>query len=511
MIHDFKKFKPRFSFLLLLLLSAACIFAKESAENRLTLDINLTFGEFLLVFALFALILFVIVPLLLITHKKNLAIEYDNVTGLPTFAQFEKKVRHVLKSNRKNKYMILLLNANNFRIINDTYGIVLGNEILRKIGAFFERHLERNEFVCRFYADNFVLFLKRPEFFWDIEERVFNMTDVDHIVRGYLPAKYNFSFSSSVYHIENPNDDVESMIDKANLAMKLCKDNFLTHRVIEYTPEMKESYEWNREITLSMEESFANREFEVFYQPKFSFKDESIIGAEALIRWNSPRKGFLMPGKFVPLFEENGFIEKIDKFVLTKVAQFLEEWNKNRGIAKWQPLTISFNLSRSHLQNPNLISELKKIVAPYDIGSNKIEVELTERIMIDNYKHLVKVMKEIKKAGFSVSVDDFGSGYSSLNLLKNMPADVIKLDKDFLYSREELERNNSKEKIIITSVIEMAKKLNITTVAEGVETKDQCEMLKGIGCDIAQGFYYAKPMQEKNFMELLGVCDAKTG
>jgi EAL domain-containing protein (putative c-di-GMP-specific phosphodiesterase class I) len=120
-------------------------------------------------------------------------------------------------------------------------------------------------------------------------------------------------------------------------------------------------------------------------------------------------------------------------------------------------------------------------------------------------------MKEIKKAGFSVSVDDFGSGYSSLNLLKNMPADVIKLDKDFLYSREELERNNSKEKIIITSVIEMAKKLNITTVAEGVETKDQCEMLKGIGCDIAQGFYYAKPMQEKNFMELLGVCDAKTG
>ena len=166
---------------------------------------------------------------------------------------------------------------------------------------------------------------------------------------------------------------------------------------------------------------------------------------------------------------------------------------------KLTPLTISFNLSRCHLYNPNLIRELRDIAAQYDIGENKIEVELTESIMFDNHQRLIKVMKEIKNAGFSISVDDFGSGYSSLNLLKSMPADVIKLDKEFLSVTPE----NQKENIIISSVIEMAKKLKIKTVAEGVETKDQCEMLRKIGCDIAQGFYYAKPMHEKNFLLLL--------
>ena len=163
------------------------------------------------------------------------------------------------------------------------------------------------------------------------------------------------------------------------------------------------------------------------------------------------------------------------------------------------PLTISFNLSRYHLYNPNLIKELKDIASKYDIGENRIEVELTESIMFDNQKKLIKVMNEIKKAGFLISVDDFGSGYSSLNLLKSMPADVIKLDKDFLSNAPE----NQKENIIIQSVIEMAKKLKIKTVAEGVETKLQSDMLKSIGCDIAQGFFYAKPMKESDFLDLL--------
>jgi EAL domain-containing protein (putative c-di-GMP-specific phosphodiesterase class I) len=248
-----------------------------------------------------------------------------------------------------------------------------------------------------------------------------------------------------------------------------------------------------------MDKAIENMEFEVFFQPKFKFEDESVIGAEALIRWNNPRKGFLQPAKFVPLFEDNGFIEKIDKYVLKKVCMFLDDWNKSPESKNHAPLTISFNLSRCHLYNTNLIKELKDIASQYEIGDNKIEVELTESVMFDNQQRLIKMMGEIKKAGFGVSVDDFGAGYSSLNLLKNMPADVIKLDKEFLSGGPE----NIKENVIITSVIEMAKKLNITTVAEGVETKTQCDLLKNIGCDIAQGFYYAKPMPQSNFRELL--------
>ena len=335
------------------------------------------------------LICFVIALLLLILHKKSYMIEHDNITGLPAYSHFEFDAKKLLKNALPNEYMILSLNADNFRIINDTYGILCGNEILKLLGKHFASQCGKNEFVCRFYADNFVFLIKNMEFFWDIEERVYNMTNVDNIVKKYLPPKYQFTFSASIYRIENPLDDIESMISKANLAQKLYKNHFATHRVIEYTSELKESYSWNREITLSMEEAFENKEFEVFYQPKFKFEDETIIGAEALIRWNNPRKGFLPPAKFIPLFEDNGFIEKIDKFVLNNVCNFLEEWNKTKE-SKSNPLTISFNLSRYNIYNPNLISDLKQISRSYDIGDNKIEVELTERIMVDNPNRLIK-------------------------------------------------------------------------------------------------------------------------
>ena len=447
----------------------------------------------------FTLILFVVALLLFILRRKNHQLEFDSITGLPNYSHFRKRVRKVLASAVPNQYMILSFNIDNLGIINETYGISTGNELLKRVGKHFNRHCSKNEFVLRFFADNFIFFTKNPDFFWNVEERVFIMTTVKEILKDILPERYNFTFTTSAYYIDNPADSIDSMIDKANLAQKLCRHTYATHRVIEYTDEMRNSHEWDREITLTMENAFLNKEFEVFYQPKFNFSNEQVMGAEALIRWNNPRKGLLQPGKFVPLFEDNGFIEKIDKFVFQKVCIFLDSWNKLKESRKLPPLTISFNLSRCHLYNPNLIRELRDIAAQYDIGENKIEVELTESIMFDNHQRLIKVMKEIKNAGFSISVDDFGSGYSSLNLLKSMPADVIKLDKEFLSVTPE----NQKENIIISSVIEMAKKLKIKTVAEGVETKDQCEMLRKIGCDIAQGFYYAKPMHEKNFLLLL--------
>ncbi len=315
-----------------------------------------------------------------------------------------------------------------------------------------------------------------------------------------LPKQFELSFTTSVFYINDTSMPIENMINKANLAQKMKKDSYSGHHVIEYTKDMENENEWNRSITLSVNKAIENNEFEVYYQPKFRFNDEKIIGAEALIRWNNPEKGFLVPGKFIPLFEHNEFIEKIDTFVFSNVCKFLEDWNvSGKGKNCPRPITVSFNLSRYHLYNPNLISEMTKIAQNHNIGKNHIEVELTESIMFDNQKKLVKVMNDIKNAGFTVSLDDFGSGYSSLNLLKDVPADVIKLDKEFLSSVPV----NAKGTIIITSVIEMAKKMKITTVAEGVETKVQSDMLKKIGCDIAQGFYYAKPMPLADFKALL--------
>lgn len=475
--------------------------AYANADTNLSEKIKNAYSEvstsliMLNIFVISLILLFSAV-LILIFLKKSLSVEIDNITGIPTYIHFEKETKKILSKAKSGEYAILSLNIDNFRSLNNTIGIINGNEILRRLGLHFSRNRLKGEKICRFYADNFIFFIKSPDFFWSIEERVFEMTDVKDLLRDLLPEKYTLNFTSSIYYIEDPRSSVESMVDKANLAQKLQKHTFSTHRVIEYTKEMAKNVEWNREISVTMEKAIENREFEVYFQPKFRFSDEGCIGAEALIRWNNPAKGLLMPGTFVPLFEDNGFIERIDKYVLIRVCVFLEEWAATPG---YSPITISFNLSRHHLDNPHLIKELREITDKYDIGNNKIEVELTESIMFQNQQQIINVMNEIKKAGFQVSVDDFGSGYSSLNLLKSIPADVIKLDKGFITEHPE----DNKESIIITSVIDMAKKLNITTVAEGVETKNQSELLKNIGCDIVQGFYYAKPMKGSEFRKLL--------
>lgn len=484
------------------LLSSSFILATyANADTNLAEKIKNAYSEVstsIIVLNIFviSLILLFSAVLILIFLKKSLSVEIDNITGIPTYIHFEKETRKILSKAKSGEYAILSLNVDNFRSLNNTIGIINGNEILRRLGLHFSRNRLKGEKICRFYADNFIFFIKSPDFFWSIEERVFEITDVKDLLRDLLPEKYTLNFTSSIYYIDDPRSSVESMVDKANLAQKLQKHTYTTHRVIEYTKEMAKNVEWNREISVTMEKAIENSEFEVYFQPKFRFSDEGCIGAEALIRWNNPAKGLLQPGTFVPLFEDNGFIERIDKYVLIRVCVFLEEWAATSG---YSPITISFNLSRHHLDNPHLIKELKEITDKYDIGNNKIEVELTESIMFQNQQQIINVMNEIKKAGFQVSVDDFGSGYSSLNLLKSIPADVIKLDKGFITEHPE----DNKESIIITSVIDMAKKLNITTVAEGVETKNQSELLKNIGCDIVQGFYYAKPMREAEFRKLL--------
>lgn len=446
------------------------------------------------------LLIFVIFLIFYIFNHSSLSSKFDSISKLPSYDKFEKDAKKLLSKSKTYEYIILSLNVDNFSFINESSGVAKANQILYELSKGFKKECNNDERVCRYYADNFIFLLKNPTFIWLIEDRVYKLTQVNSKIENILPEHFELTFTSSVYYIENQNESIESMINKANLAQKMKRNDFVTHRVIEYTKDIDNQNEWNRYLTLSMNKAIENKEFEVYYQPKFRFSDEKIVGAEALVRWNNPEKGFLLPGKFIPLFEINGFIEKIDKYVFDDVCHFLSQLNSLSSQKKSSnPITISFNLSRHHLYNPNLIKELKEIAQKFNIKTSQIEVELTESIMFDNQKKLVKVMNDIKNEGFAISVDDFGSGYSSLNLLKDMPADIIKLDKEFLSNVP----SNDKENIIISSVIEMAKKLKITTVAEGVETKIQSDLLKKVGCDIAQGFYYAKPMPEKEFLSLL--------
>ncbi|MDX5684949.1 putative bifunctional diguanylate cyclase/phosphodiesterase, partial [Clostridioides difficile] len=237
----------------------------------------------------------------------------------------------------------------------------------------------------------------------------------------------------------------------------------------------------------NMNKALEKGEFIVYYQPKYSLDDvNEIEGAEALIRWNSPEFGFISPIDFVPLFEKNGFIVNIDMFVFEEVCKTLNKWI-NKG---YTPVPISVNMSRVHLYRDNFIENITDLISKYNISPEFIELELTESVVFDNLNILIDIMKKIKEIGFLISMDDFGSGYSSLNLLKDLSFDILKLDRGFLIETTDTKRG----KIIISKIVEMAKAIDIKVICEGVETYEQVEFLKEIGCDKVQGYLFAKPM-----------------
>ena len=412
------------------------------------------------------------------------------------FCEFTKTL---LKNANPEEYSIISLDINNFHYIADTFGQETGDTVIKQLAAHIKEEFPLGTLFCRNYADNFSILVK-ASFRPILEDLVINATNIQAALIGLLPEYYQLEFSIGVYVINNTEEKPELMLENANMARQLGKYGLNPNRISYYTEEMKTNTERDKDVTLDMNRAFNENEFEVFFQPKFNFKTGAIIGAEALIRWNHKTKGLLTPNYFVPLFEKNGFIQKIDMLVFERVCQFLDRWNKSGADGSCpHPITISCNLSRVQLYNPDVAKRYASIAKKYHITPSKIEIELTESLMMGNKERLLRAMNEIRKAGFEISVDDFGSGFSSLSLLKDIPANVIKLDKEFLNTNN----NNDKEQIIINSIIGMAKQLDITTVAEGVEDQEQSDLLKAMGCDIVQGYYYARPMPAKEYEALL--------
>jgi EAL domain-containing protein (putative c-di-GMP-specific phosphodiesterase class I) len=245
------------------------------------------------------------------------------------------------------------------------------------------------------------------------------------------------------------------------------------------------------EIEKSMNEALINDEFQVFLQPKYTAKEETITGAEALVRWFGSSGNSISPGFFIPVFEKNGFITKLDYYMLRKVCALLREW-LDKG---YTPLPISVNISRLHFANPNLADIINDIVDKYNVPHNLIELELTESAFLQNKQALIKTVIILRRYGFLVSMDDFGAGYSSLNSLKDLPLDVVKLDGELFRMTDEIERGLT----VIRNTITMAKDLHMKVVAECIETREQVEFLCTVGCDIIQGYYFAKPMPAEQF------------
>lgn len=422
---------------------------------------------------------------------------YDTMTGLPTLHKFRKDVQRLLKAGT-GRYAVIYWDIANFKFINDTYGYQAGDRILHDLASFLKEKLSQEEcMVARVSADKFVGF--RPAEGQEELRQWVNEVGVEfHDLQREKNISVNMILISGVYLMEEENRDISTAIDNANVARKAGKGG-IPNVCRFYDESMEEAIRREIEIVNNMEEALKNKEFIVYFQPKIDLVHEQPAGAEALVRWKRFDGSMMSPAEFIPLFERNGFILQLDFYVYEEVCRTLRWWLDN-GM---KVVPISVNVSRVHLNDQQFISKLKALVDYYQVPPQLLELELTESMFLNNTKATLNTMQELRQMGFRVSIDDFGAGYSSLSLLKDMASDVIKLDKEFFVHGNMLKE----EKIVVSSIINMAKQLNMKVLSEGIETRNQTEFLKKIDCDLVQGYFYARPMPIRDFERFINCCD----
>lgn len=420
----------------------------------------------------------------------------DEVTKGFNRRKFDLIVGQAIHSHQMGTYAMIWLNLQNFKTINEVGGIEAGNRTLKYVYNKISNHLQEDEYIARLFSDNFVILMKIGKD-KSIEKRL-NRCIVDiNSFNAHEEYKYYLTFTAGIYLIREPDIAITYMQDRAHAARKLTNNQNTDLCILNYYNEkMRKKMLDEKDIENRMRDALKNNEFEVYLQPKYSIKENCCAGAEALVRWNHPERGFLPPSEFISFFERNGFIVQLDLYVFENVCRLLKKW-KDQGK---DLLPISVNMSRIHFSKNNFLEEYVRIRDQYGIPTQYLEIELTETLVFENPEVFMSVIQRIRKEGFACSMDDFGSGYSTLNTLKDLEVNTIKLDKAF-FSSEKM--NNKKENIIIRSVLDMAKSLNMTTVAEGIETNEQASFLRKTSCDFIQGYVFSRPLPIAEFEKLI--------
>ncbi len=416
---------------------------------------------------------------------------YDDLTALPNMKKLKQKMEQILTKAPQGNYVIMKLDIVNFNIINKLFGFEVGDEVLKIIGEFGEKAKGKDYIFARVGTDEFMVFgtveaLKKAN-----SERAFH----ESVLKEKIPiaSSYDIKFRYSRYIIPKGMTDINEILDNIIMTHNYAKSQNTTD-IVNYNKEIKEQIIHNTYICSIMHEALNNEEFIVYLQPKNSLDDLSICGAEALVRWRRPDGAFIFPNEFIPIFEEDGFIVELDKYMLKRTCQIIRGF---MDIGR-KPIPVSINFSRLHMLNTNFVEEVVSIVDSYQVPRNLIEIEITETALLEDEQAFRSLFTSLHESGFTLSMDDFGEGYSSFGLLQTLEFDVLKIDKSLL-SAENLERRN----FVIETIIEMCRKLKLKTVCEGVETEEQVEFLKSVGCDIAQGYYFAKPMPNEEFDSML--------
>lgn len=421
--------------------------------------------------------------------------KYDRLTGLYSQEFFYQRVRETLLRNPDRDYDIICTDIENFKLINDIFGVSEGDELLRNTADCFKECIAENGICAHFNADHFGCLRERRSDYFDAF-----FIQAEKAINARFNTK-SILLKWGVYAVTDRSVSVEQMFDRAFLAIRTIKGCYGKHYAF-YDDALRGKLLREQSITDSMESALAEGQFDIFLQPKYSVFGQKLAGAESLVRWVHPEWGVMSPAEFIPLFEQNGFITKLDQFIWDKTCETLREW-LDKG---YPSIPVSVNVSRADIYQADIADILIRMMRKYDLPCSSMPLEITESAYTENPEQIVDTVGHLRRLGFIVEMDDFGSGYSSLNMLNTMPLDVLKLDMQFIQS----ELIKSVDKGILPFVMEIARFLNLIVVAEGVETKEQLERLQEIGCDYVQGYYFAKPMPRLAFETLLKDLSAQT-
>ncbi len=429
-------------------------------------------------------------------YKKQ--VTTDHLTGLLSITGFEENCTKMVNLLPEGKFMLTELNVRDFSFINRLYGQGSGDRILECLGRTLARLYEnhKNYYICRGYADNFYVMQLLN---CSVEDALKDMAENQNIIQEQLQLEEGYRIvvkCGNVIDSGAPDKplSVKDMISKAGYARRANQDSMVENFSV-FDNEIRKQRETEERIENTIEKALDDNEFFVMFQPKIDLKTEKCVGAEALVRWQTKDNGILSPDQFIPILEKNGYVTKVDFFVYKTVFEYIKKW-----LSEGLPVVpVSLNISRLSHDSTTFVTEFNNLFNQYEIPSNLVELEIEERFAGANDAVIKDMANDLHNSGYLVNMDDFGSGESSLNMLSEIPVDVIKFDQRFLHYAEVSESS----KIILVSMVKMIKDLGKKTICEGVETEAQVEILRSVGCDTAQGYYYSRPITPEKFKDYL--------
>lgn len=419
-------------------------------------------------------------------QEKHYQASHDSLTGLYNREYFYLKTKKYIRKNPDSELLVICTDIKDFKMINDFFGTKIGDEVLKNFARILEEKIKNIIVYGRLGNDIFGLLMKKEDF---------DETDFGGEVQEAFSCciDENMSFPAvnyvGVYEITDRNIPVSVMCDRARMAIHSIKGNY-QKRVAYYDERLREKVLHEQELIAELETAIREEQFHMYLQPQMSCEGK-LLGAEALVRWHHPVKGMIMPGDFIPVFEKNGLISEVDKYIWEVACRQLCKWKKEGK----ENIYISVNISPRDFYFLNIYQIFTDLVKKYDIEPHMIKLEITETAVVMDFNRQVELISRLRQSGFIVEMDDFGSGYSSLNMLKDIHVDVLKIDMAFLKKAGDEERSRK----ILQMIISLSKQLDMPVITEGVETKEQVAFLTEMGCDMFQGYFFAKPMPVEEF------------